>query len=188
MRRFDEMELEIALLKDELARAERRIEELNRLADRDALTGVLNRRAFAREMTRTIAAKRRHGSSAMLVTLDVEGLDAIAARHGHAACDAVLAHLGETILTQIRSTDAAGRLGGDEFALLLAFADQDGADRKMRRLTAKLSELPFSWNGQTLEVGVRYAMRPVTDQDVETQLSHGTTDLHNAQVVMRVIR
>ena len=123
----------------------------------------------------------------MLVTLDVDGLGAIDERHGAAACEAVVSHLGGTLITQVRSTDAVGRLGGAEFALLLAFADEDGANRKMRKLSAKLSELPFRWNGQGLEVGIRYAMRPVGADEAEAQIALATAGLHASRVVMRVV-
>ena len=53
------LEMEIALLREQLLRAERRVEELTALADRDPLVGVLNRRAFTRETARAVAGRAR---------------------------------------------------------------------------------------------------------------------------------
>ena len=64
-------------LRDELADAQRRIGALERLADSDALTPVANRRAFVRELTRTIAYNHRYGGFASVVYFDVNNMKQI---------------------------------------------------------------------------------------------------------------
>ena len=157
-----ELQMEVALLKEQLARAERRVEELTALADRDPVVGVLNPRAFTRELARAVAGAARHGHEAALVTLDIDGLKAINARHGRAAGDAALAHVGRIVSGHVRTTDAVGRVRDDEFAVLLAFANEKAAKRKMKRLVAKIAETPLLLrDGSEVAISVRYAVAAV---------------------------
>ena len=64
-------------------------------ADIDPLTDMFNRRAFERELARSLAYVKRHGTSAALIYLDLDGFKAVNDRHGHAAGDAVLQGGGE---------------------------------------------------------------------------------------------
>ena len=157
-----ELQMEVALLKEQLARAERRVEELTALADRDPLVGVLNPRAFTRELARAVAGAARHGHEASLVALDIEALKAINERHGRAAGDAALAHVGRIVSGHVRTTDAVGRVRDDEFAVLLAFADERGAQAKMKRLAQKIADTPIPMrDGSEVVVTVRYAVAAV---------------------------
>ena len=149
-----ELEMEVALLKEQLARAERRVEELTALADRDPLVGVLNPRAFTRELARAVAGAARHGHDAALVVMDIDALKAINTAHGRAAGDAALSHVGRIISGHVRTTDAVGRVRDDEFAVLLAFANARAAKAKMARLTGKIADTPLVLRGGA-EVGVR---------------------------------
>src|SRR4029079_10467358 len=85
----------------------------------DALTGVLNRRAFvslaAQEFTRT----RRYDRPLSVLAIDIDGFKAINEAHGHAAGDEALQGLTMAWQGALRTTDAIGRLGGEEFAVLL---------------------------------------------------------------------
>lgn len=174
--------MEVAILREALTRAERRVEELTVLADQDPLVGVLNRRAFVRELTRAVAGHDRHGHKAMLVAMDVDGLRRINDRHGRGAGDAVLAHIGRVVSGHVRTTDAVGRLGADDFGVLLAFADEDGAKRKMERLVAKLAEAPMEWQGQPLPIDARFALRSLSlGGAAEDHLSALACELHESR-------
>lgn len=157
-----ELAMEVALLKEQLARAERRVEELTALADRDPLVGVLNPRAFTREVARAIAGSARHGHVASLVSIDIDGLKTINMKHGRAAGDAALAHVGRVVSAHVRTTDAVGRMRGGEFSILLAFADGKSAQGKMARLAAKIAETPLVLrDGSDIAVSVRFSVAEV---------------------------
>jgi diguanylate cyclase (GGDEF)-like protein len=79
------------------------------LASHDALTGLMNRRAFGERLDQAIARARRHTRRVGLIFL----------QHGHAAGDAVLRDVAERIASITRDGDSAGRAGGDEFVVLL---------------------------------------------------------------------
>ena len=173
------LQMEIALLREQLARAERRVEELTALADRDPLVGVLNRRAFTRETARAVAGRARHNHESTLVAVDVAGLAAINSAHGRGAGDAVLAHVGQILAAHVRTTDAVGRLCADEFGVLLAFASEEAARAKIERLSRKIAAEPVRIADQDIEVPIRFAVAPVDPEGgAEDQLALLSVTLH----------
>src|SRR6201999_4481817 len=77
----------IRRLRGELARALRKIEELQASADTDFLLGIPNRRGFERELARALAFIKRYRASGALIVLDVDRLKPINDAFGHAAGD-----------------------------------------------------------------------------------------------------
>jgi diguanylate cyclase (GGDEF)-like protein len=110
---------EVAELRHELLTTRRRLMELERLADEDSLAPISNRRAFLRHLARTITYVGRYGAACNLLYFDVNGLKTINDTHGHAAGDAALIHVADTLRGNTRTSDMVGRLGGDEFAVLM---------------------------------------------------------------------
>ena len=143
----------------ETERLKRRLAEVERLADRDPLTPVLNRRAFLRELQRTAAFCARYEAPAALVYFDVDGFKAVNDRYGHAAGDAVLGAVAATLLDNVRESDVVGRLGGDEFAVLLAQAQAGAASAKARSLTAALEGGPVVFEGRAIAVRLSAGVR-----------------------------
>ncbi|MEZ5891616.1 MAG: GGDEF domain-containing protein [Parvularculaceae bacterium] len=137
---------EVQNLRAELADTKKRMGELELLADRDPLIGIiLNRRAFVRELDRALAMIDRYGMKASLVFVDLNDLKKINDGMGHGAGDAALVHIAETIAASIRNTDAVGRLGGDEFGVLLTQADQQTAEMKAAQLSNAVSSRQVAW-------------------------------------------
>ena len=110
-------------------------------ADRDALTGVLNRDGFtARAADEQHRAARRREPLAFAL-IDVDGLKDINDRLGHLAGDRALQWLAD-LLCEGRREDLVGRWGGDEFAVLLPNAGcQEAAHRLRRTLDDARSEV-----------------------------------------------
>jgi len=153
---LDQLLAEVQTLREDLERSRRRIGYLERLADRDPLAPVLNRRAFVRELTRMIAFAERYGAPGSVVYLDIDGMKGINDSHGHGAGDAALKHVAEVLLRDVRSSDIVGRLGGDEFGIILAQADGPAAAAKAAVLAKAIEREPISWQDVTLKLGVSY--------------------------------
>ncbi|MGE0408085.1 MAG: GGDEF domain-containing protein [Amphiplicatus sp.] len=136
---------EVAALRAELAEARMRMGELEALADADPLLGVLNRRAFVRELNRALAMIERYGAPSSLVFADLNDLKRINDEWGHGAGDAALSHVARIIAANIRQTDAVGRLGGDEFGVILTQADRQTALEKAARLAAVVEAEEVVW-------------------------------------------
>lgn len=145
---------EIQTLRNDLAIARERAVDLEQLADRDPLLDILNRRAFARELDRTVSMADRYETPASLVFLDLNGLKAINDMRGHSAGDAALKHVADVLVAHSRQTDIVGRLGGDEFGLLLTHADKAIALSKADELVSWVAKTPVRWNGEEFPVSV----------------------------------
>ncbi|WP_443750668.1 GGDEF domain-containing protein [Asticcacaulis solisilvae] len=140
----------------------RRIAEAQ--ADSDVLTPTLNRRAFLREMQRAMADCRRYGEHACLIYLDMDGFKAINDSYGHAAGDAALVYVAETLKASVREGDSVGRIGGDEFAILLRHADINSTRVKAMKLEAELALGTFEYKGLYLKTGGSFGVRVYADQ------------------------
>ncbi|MEM9695627.1 MAG: GGDEF domain-containing protein, partial [Myxococcota bacterium] len=117
-----------------------RLDEFRRLAYRDDLTGLYNRRHFEDRLAEAWARAQRHGEAACVVLIDCDHFKAINDTAGHAAGDAVLSYLAGILREFSRECDIPCRLGGDEFALLLPHTDRDGALHLMARVHDLLVE------------------------------------------------
>ncbi len=152
---------ENARLVAEVARLERRVAELELLADRDPMLPVLNRRAFMRELARAASFQARYGGEAALAFFDLDGLKAINDAHGHAAGDAALEAVAATLAGQVRESDVVGRLGGDEFAVLLAQAPLADARAKALALADAVAARPVALADRTIRISVSVGVRPL---------------------------
>jgi diguanylate cyclase (GGDEF)-like protein len=145
---------EIERLREELKRSEARVEQLEKSAHEDTLTGLLNRRGFERAFAQAIAYLKRYGGSAALLYLDLDRFKPINDRYGHAVGDVVLREVARLLLGSVRASDLAARLGGDELALVLWNLDAAQMTAKMRSLEALVERASFEVQNEKLDVGV----------------------------------
>lgn len=124
--------------------AARVLTELERSSLIDPLTGLLNRRAFDRDLLQALAVARRQEQALTVVMVDVEGLKATNDQLGHAAGDAVLRGIGTCLARTVRTGDNVYRIGGDEFVLLLPDLTPDDVEAVMRR-TVVGAPARFTW-------------------------------------------
>lgn len=113
-----------------------------RRADRDSLTGLLNRRAFGERLRQALARAERGegvGQRGAVLFVDLDAFKRVNDNAGHDTGDVVLRAIGERLRRELRTVDAVARLGGDEFVLLAEDADTAGAYRlaeRVRRIVA----------------------------------------------------
>ena len=134
-------------LEDKVAMRTQELAELSRV---DALTGVLNRRAFMEEARLQVARAKRAQTALSLIYIDIDGFKRINDSQGHQGGDKTLRAIGVTMREVLRETDIAGRYGGDEFCIVLPSTDADGAKIFSDRLMAKIA----GGTGVSLSIGV----------------------------------
>lgn len=118
------------------------VEESQRLASLDPLTGIMNRRSFTAAMSREIERSRRYGHPLALALLDVDKFKQINDQRGHSTGDEVLAALGAMISsTIVRRTDLVARWGGEEFVVAYLSTPQDGAHLAAERLRCAIEAM-----------------------------------------------
>jgi two-component system cell cycle response regulator len=101
------------------------VEETQRLATVDVLTGLMNRRALLGALGLEMERSLRLGYPLSLLLLDVDHFKAINDNRGHASGDAVLAALGRVLAREARKTDLVARWGGEEFLVVLVGCDEE---------------------------------------------------------------
>lgn len=156
---------EIARLRDDVARLESRVEELDREAHHDTLVPVANRRGLVRQLDIMIARCERHNIPAALLFVDVDGLKSLNDSFGHAAGDAALVYLAGMMVDGVRQTDLVARLGGDEFAILLDHADQESATETASRLVNAVADSDFMHRGQPLPLSIAIGITAIETGD-----------------------
>jgi diguanylate cyclase (GGDEF)-like protein len=104
-----------------------RMQELERQASQDALTGLSNRRRFEEDLAAAMARSRRDGSTGALLMLDLDRFKQVNDSHGHPAGDQVIKGIAEILRGRTRESDSLARLGGDEFAVVLPRCSREEA-------------------------------------------------------------
>jgi len=140
------------------------LDEVERLATRDGLTGLANRRLFEESLERETARSSRLGTPLSLLILDVDHFKQINDTYGHPAGDAVLREIGTAVAGSTKAFDVAARYGGDEFVVLLpgcAAADASGVAERVR------SEIAHQVIDAPVTVSVGVATMPDNARDAE---------------------
>ena len=145
---------EIARLRSEIARLESKVGELDRLAHRDPLVPLANRRGMLRELETMIARHERHDSPAAVLFVDLNGLKMLNDSFGHMGGDAALVTVAEKLIEGTRATDCVARLGGDEFCVLLEHADEKSAIETAERLVAIIADEECLFEGSPMSLSV----------------------------------
>ncbi len=145
---------EVDSLRQQLASAQARLGDMERLADEDSLAPVYNRRAFVRELSRVMSYSDRYGTPATLLFFDANNFKAINDTHGHAAGDQALMTIAQVLVDHVRDSDVVGRIGGDEFAVILSNADEASGREKGEGLVQIVRELDFQWEGTPVALDI----------------------------------
>jgi diguanylate cyclase (GGDEF)-like protein len=149
---IDALQREVEALRREVALLAKANAELERVAVRDTLTPLYNRRYFITQLDERIERMERYGARAAILFLDIDGLKRMNDMHGHGAGDFALVHAATILASHVRVSDVAARIGGDEFALILEEADEHIARAKAAQLAAMLEETDCDYDGATLIV------------------------------------
>ncbi len=141
-------------LADASLRARRERDMAHHLADHDALTGVLNRRALVRRLNAAINEARLQKEPFALLFLDMDHFKSINDRFGHPVGDACLRAVVVAIAEELRPVDWLGRYGGEEFIVGLPGASRDNAMAIGERIRKSIETLHVHSRGSTLQTTV----------------------------------
>jgi diguanylate cyclase (GGDEF)-like protein len=96
-----------------------RMQELQREASQDPLTGLKNRRRFEEDLELAMARARRERTTGAVLILDLDYFKQVNDSHGHPAGDRLIKEVADVLRRRSRASDSLARLGGDEFAVVL---------------------------------------------------------------------
>lgn len=161
------------------------MEALRRLATRDDVTGLLNRRELDRVLQEECERSRRFQRTFALVFADLDHFKHFNDTHGHQVGDAVLRHAASLLAGQVRVVDRVARYGGEEFAIVQVETDRNEAMETARRLCALLAEMPcvLPDRGLVLNVTVSagVAVYPADGETVEALVNAADRALYAAK-------
>lgn len=121
-----------------------REDQFRRLAVRDGLTGLFNRRYFLEQFEAEFDRSRRHGHPLSFLIIDVDHFKKINDHHGHQTGDRALIEVARTLELAVRKSDLVARYGGEEFVVLLPETGTDGACEVGERCRQEIEKLEIA--------------------------------------------
>ena len=127
---------------------------LVRLAERDPLTNLYNRRRFQEALDLTLAGAERGNTRVGLMMFDLDGFKPLNDRMGHQAGDALLVEVGAAVRRVVRRNEMVFRIGGDEFAILIPQADEAALCELAQRVVSEIGRLETPGGSISASVGI----------------------------------
>jgi len=151
------------------------------LADHDALTRLLNRRAWTERASALLANSR--AQSIALLFMDLDHFKLLNDRHGHNTGDRALVAVAATLSAELRPGDLFGRHGGEEFVALLDGIDAQEAMQVATRLCRRVHrlEIPVRDEEQLLSVSIGVATRQHGDS-LESLIERADQAMYRAKL------
>lgn len=129
-------------LLDEIDREYQR--QIHRLISHDDLTGLLSSRSFFSELRREASRATTEKRPFCVLMMDGDNFKRVNDTYGHLTGSKTIEEIGFSIMTNLRSGDAAARFGGDEFAAFLLDAELPQALVAAERIRKSIETYPFS--------------------------------------------
>lgn len=150
-----ELERRVALRTVEL---ETRNKQLKRIASKDPLTGLYNRRSFNELLNRQVSEAFRYSQELACMMIDLDNFKKVNDICGHQAGDVVLKQTADVILREVRQCDIAARFGGDEFIVLMPQCNAPQAFHLAKRIReaarVAFAEIAKTVPGVSLSIGI----------------------------------
>lgn len=177
---------EVERLRRQVEEYKLRIDELDRLAHRDALVGLPNRRSFLANLERLISRTNRYGCQGAVIFVDLDGLKAINDRFGHKVGDEALVEVSKLLVKSVRNGDLVARLAGDEFGIMLEQADEFTAWQTALRVVETVEASQFCAEGVCLPLSVAVGVAVIqTDDKCSDVLARADKEMYRIKAIGR---
>lgn len=167
-----------------LEKSLRRLEELNRLNEHqalhDSLTGLPNRTFFRSAVEKALKSAGKDDRGGAVLIIDLDRFKEVNDTLGHHTGDLLLQGVGQRLKATLRGVDTIARLGGDEFAVVLpAMTDPTAAIQVAQKIQSALDQ-PFSLKNLTLDIeaSIGIALYPEHAEDVDTLLQRADVAMY----------
>ncbi|MFZ2988337.1 diguanylate cyclase domain-containing protein, partial [Ideonella sp.] len=165
------------------AERQARAQEIERLAFRDPLTGLPNRRLFHDTAERELSRSQRYQEPLALLFIDLDGFKGVNDALGHEAGDELLRQVAQRMQACLRSSDLLARLGGDEFAVLLPMQSQAPAVGPVAQKLIDALSAPFqlSTGACRISASVGIASCPGDGTELEPLIRQADAAMYEAK-------
>jgi diguanylate cyclase (GGDEF)-like protein len=151
-------------------RIQRLLAATQALSSTDPLTGLWNRRFLVQQAPRVWRQARRDGMRVTAMVLDLDHFKRLNDAHGHAAGDAVLRAVADSLVATVRPADVLARTGGEEIVVLGLVSDAAEAHHLAERLRVAVSSSSTA-DGHRVTASIGIALtRPVDGEDTTDAL------------------
>jgi diguanylate cyclase (GGDEF)-like protein len=156
---------------------------MHRLATRDSLTGLLNRRQFISLAKLALQRDQIDGSGLAVIVFDLDRFKAINDTYGAAVGDEVLRTVGNLLLSHFRKSDLVGRIGGEEFAILLPSTQGADALKLAEKCCTIIRETTIVLQDQTIRLTLSggVASTPSLEADLDLIMKSADAALREAK-------
>ena len=147
------------------------------LAERDALTGLANRKALRERLVERLAAAARTAQATAVLYVDLDRFKTVNDTLGHPVGDALLRKVAERFKSALRDGDVVARLGGDEFAVIQSDAPQPAAATTLATRLVDLIGRAYAVEGHMLHIGASVGVAIAPDDGYEPDVLLKNADL-----------
>jgi len=167
------------------AKVRERTRQLEEMARRDPLTGLLNTRFLHEALEQTIKSARRRSEPVTFVYFDIDDFKKINDTEGHQRGDEVLRVIGDAIRKISRAEDCCFRYGGDEFCIILPNCQEAQAREIYVR---RFSELIRGYRQDiSLSMGI-FQTGPDRYDNPEVVIRHADQRMYEAKKAFKLAR
>jgi diguanylate cyclase (GGDEF)-like protein len=166
----------------------RRVEQMERQAVTDELTGLYNRRAFIPLGEKEVGRARRYHRPLALILFDIDHFKSVNDSHGHLIGDHVLQVLTKLVTKTTRATDVVCRYGGEEFIVLMPEASREEGLAMAERLRQEISRMTVVTEVGTLSLTVSLGvaeLRTDEDESFESLIARADRAMYQAKAAGR---
>lgn len=150
--------------------------ERQHTAQRDALTGLLNRGTFIERIRGCVSLP------GVIIMSDIDNFKTYNDLHGHATGDAALKQVAQTFLRHCRAEDLVARYGGEEFMIFLPDTKREEGFRVAERLRQALAETSMKHSGQTLRITASFGVAVLEhEDDIEDIIAQADAALYQSK-------
>lgn len=157
-------------------------QKLRTMAEKDVLTGLVNRALLLDRLSCAMSRIDRHGPLALL-SLDLDGFKTVNDSLGHDAGDILLREVAKRLSQCVRAEDTVARMGGDEFMILIEAAMDSAVAARVSETVLKRLELPFMILGHEIyisaSIGISFCL--TTDQSETHVMKQADIALYRAK-------
>ncbi len=168
------------LAEEELKAAKKQAEKL---AQKDPLTGLNNRRAFFDQGNRIVKQASRFNHPISVIMADLDHFKNINDTYGHTVGDKVLQSISKLLQHTIREIDIVARMGGEEFAFVLPETDSDEAVNLAERLRLETEKASVAHKESTIKITASFGVYScsATDETLESMLTKADDAMYIAK-------
>ena len=170
-------------IQQQFAELQQSHQEMENLAQHDALTSLPNRRLFLDRLANAITRARRSSRPLALLFIDLDKFKDINDGLGHEAGDAVLQSVAKRLTAAVRESDTVARLGGDEFVVLLENIDSSDKVAELAANLCRSMQEPLPYANQILHISmsVGVSLYPQDGQTLDQLINNADRAMYQAK-------